>query len=73
MQGAVVNVIEPIFERAPKNKHRAEHSDGFRPGRGCKAALRQVDQWLKQGSVYVVDADLKGYFDTRPPKRRCPA
>ena len=68
VQGAVVNVIEPIFER-----DFAEHSYGFRPGRGCKDALRQVDQWLKQGSVYVVDADLKGYFDTRPPKRRCPA
>ena len=64
VQGAVVHVIEPIFER-----DFAEHSYGFRPGRGCKDALRQVDQWLKQGSVYVVDADLKGYFDTIPHDR----
>jgi len=59
VQAALVNVIEPIFER-----DFAEHSYGFRPGRGCKDALRRVDELLKQGHVYVVDADLKGYFDT---------
>jgi RNA-directed DNA polymerase len=61
VQGAVVNVIEPIFERG-----FAEHSYGFRPGRSCKDALRRVDELLKQGYVYVVDADLKGYFDSIP-------
>lgn len=61
VQAAVVNVIEPIFER-----DFAEHSYGFRPGRGCKDALRRVDQLLKAGYVHVVDADLKGYFDTIP-------
>lgn len=61
VQTAVVNVIEPIFER-----DFAEHSYGFRPGRGCKDALRQVDELLKAGYVYVVDADLKGYFDSIP-------
>ena len=29
-------------------------------------ALRQVDLLLKQGYTYVVDADLKSYFDTIP-------
>jgi len=58
VQAAVVNVIEPIFER-----DFAEHSYGFRPGRGCKDALRRVDDLLKAGYVYVVDADLQGYFD----------
>ena len=61
VQAAVVNVIEPIFER-----DFAEHSYGFRPGRGCKDALRRVDQLLKAGYVHVVDADLKGYFDSIP-------
>jgi RNA-directed DNA polymerase len=61
VQAAVVNVIEPIFER-----DFAEHSYGFRPGRGCKDALRRVDELLKAGHVYVVDADLKGYFDSIP-------
>jgi RNA-directed DNA polymerase len=61
VQAAVVNVIEPIFER-----DFAEHSYGFRPGRGCKDALRRVAELLKKGYVYIVDADLKSYFDTIP-------
>jgi RNA-directed DNA polymerase len=61
VQGAVRHVLEPIFER-----EFAEHSYGFRPRRGCKDALRHVDHLLKQGYVYVVDADLKSYFDTIP-------
>jgi len=61
VQAAVVNVIEPIFER-----DFAEQSHGFRPGRGCKGALRRVDELLKAGHVHVVDADLKGYFDSIP-------
>jgi RNA-directed DNA polymerase len=64
VQAAVVNVIEPIFER-----DFAEHSYGFRPGRGCKDALRRVDQLLQAGYVHVVDADLKGYFDSIPHDR----
>jgi RNA-directed DNA polymerase len=64
VQAAIVNVIEPIFER-----DFAEHSYGFRPGRGCKDALRRVDRLLKDGLVYVVDADLKGYFDSIPHER----
>lgn len=61
VQTAVVNVIEPIFER-----EFAEQSYGFRPERGCKDALRRVDRLLKAGYHYVVDADLKSYFDTIP-------
>jgi RNA-directed DNA polymerase len=61
VQTAVRNVIEPIFEHI-----FAEHSYGFRPGRGAKDALRRVDQLLKAGKVWVVDADLKGYFDSIP-------
>lgn len=61
VQGALRHVLEPIFER-----QFAEHSYGFRPGRGCKDALRRVDQLLKRGYHYVVDVDLKSYFDTIP-------
>jgi RNA-directed DNA polymerase len=61
VQTAVRNVIEPIFEHI-----FAEHSYGFRPGRGAKDALRRVDQLLDAGRVWVVDADLKGYFDSIP-------
>lgn len=61
VQAAVVNVIEPIFER-----DFAEHSYGFRPDRSCRDALRRVDALVKAGHVHVVDADLKGYFDSIP-------
>ena len=61
VQTAMRNVIEPIFENI-----FAEQSYGFRPGRGAKDALRRVDQLLKAGKVWVVDADLKGYFDSIP-------
>jgi RNA-directed DNA polymerase len=61
VQTALRNVLEPIFERT-----FADHSYGFRPGRGAKQALREVDQLLKSGHHWVVDADLKGYFDSIP-------
>jgi RNA-directed DNA polymerase len=64
VQGALRNVLEPIFER-----EFCEHSYGFRPGRGAKDALRRVDGLLKDGYRYVVDADLKSYFDTIPHDR----
>jgi RNA-directed DNA polymerase len=64
VQAALKMVIEPIFEVQFR-----ERSYGFRPGRGCKDALREVDRLLKEGYTHVVDADLKGYFDTIPHDR----
>jgi len=64
VQTALRMVLEPIFER-----EFAEHSYGFRPGRGCKDALRRVDELLKAGYTYIIDADLKSYFDTIPHDR----
>ena len=61
IQTALRNVLEPIFER-----DFAEGSYGFRPMRGCKDALRRVDELLKAGYNWVVDADLKSYFDMIP-------
>jgi RNA-directed DNA polymerase len=58
---ALRNVLEPIFEHG-----FAEHSYGFRPGRGAKDALRRVQELLQAGNGWVVDADLKGYFDSIP-------
>jgi RNA-directed DNA polymerase len=58
VQAALKSVIEPIFER-----HFLDTSYGFRPGRGCKDALRDVNQGLKEGYCWVVDADIQGYFD----------
>ena len=64
VQTALRLVLEPIFER-----DFARHSYGFRPGRGCKNALRRVAELLKAGYVHVVDADLQSYFDTIPKDR----
>jgi RNA-directed DNA polymerase len=61
VQAALRAVLEPIFER-----DFAAESYGFRPNRGCKDALRRVDTLLKAGYNWVVDADLKSYFDTIP-------
>lgn len=61
VQTAVKRVIEPILE-----KEFLPTSYGFRPGKGCKDALREVDKCLKEGYTHVVDADLKGYFDSIP-------
>jgi RNA-directed DNA polymerase len=63
-QGAVRQVIEPIFE-----KQFAQQSYGFRPGRSCRDALRRVQELIDEGHHYVVDADLKSYFDTIPHPR----
>jgi RNA-directed DNA polymerase len=64
VQTALRLVIEPIFEH-----WFAEHSYGFRPGRGCKDALRRVQTLLNEGCTWIVDADLKSYFDTIPKER----
>jgi RNA-directed DNA polymerase len=61
VQTALAYVLEPIFER-----DFAEHSYGFRPGRHAQQALARVETLLTQGQTWVVDADLKGYFDSIP-------
>ena len=64
VQTALRMALEPIFER-----DFAAHSYGFRPNRGCKDALRRVQELLDAGYVHIVDADLKSYFDTIPKDR----
>jgi len=64
VQKALKMTIEPIFEVQFR-----PGSYGFRPGRSCKDALREVDRLLKEGYTHVVDADLKSYFDTIPHDR----
>jgi RNA-directed DNA polymerase len=61
VQTALRLVLEPIFDHG-----FAAQSYGFRPQRGCKDALRRVQQLLDAGHTTVVDADLRHYFDTIP-------
>jgi RNA-directed DNA polymerase len=64
VQTALKVVLEPIFE-----KEFLKMSYGFRPGLSCKDALGEVEGWLKEGYTFVVDADLRSYFDTIPYAR----
>ena len=64
VQTALVNVIEPIFDNEFHDR-----SFGFRRGRSCHDALRVVEGLLGTDHVFVVDADLKSYFDTIPKDR----
>lgn len=59
VQSAVRAVLEPIFE-----EKFSEHSHGFRPGRGCRTALADLDAAFAAGYEWVVDADIKSFFDT---------
>jgi RNA-directed DNA polymerase len=59
VQTALLHVLEPIFDAT-----FSRSSYGFRHGRGCHHALERVEALLGAGFVYVVDADLKRYFDT---------
>jgi RNA-directed DNA polymerase len=59
VQTALLHVLEPIFDAT-----FVPASYGFRHGRGCHHGLERVEELLRAGHVYVVDADLKSYFDT---------
>jgi RNA-directed DNA polymerase len=64
VQTAVKFALEPIFEVT-----FCPASYGFRPGRGCQDALREVAQLIDAGHTVVVDADFASYFDTIPHER----
>lgn len=60
-QETVRRLLEPIFE-----PQFHEHSYGFRPGRNCQQAVQQVLNYYDQDHRWVVDADIKGFFDSIP-------
>jgi RNA-directed DNA polymerase len=64
VQTAVKFALEPIFEAT-----FLPVSYGFRPGRGCRDALREVAQLIADGYTFVVDADFESYFDSIPHER----
>jgi group II intron reverse transcriptase/maturase len=64
VQQAVLNVIGPIFEAK-----FMDSSHGFRPNRSTHTALRKLWLLVKGGRRWIVDADIKGYFDTIPHER----
>jgi RNA-directed DNA polymerase len=63
-QQALVQRMEPIFE-----PNFADCSFGYRPGRSPHMAMRKVWQALMAGYEWVVDADLRQFFDTIEQER----
>lgn len=64
VQAAVKRIIEPIFEAK-----FLPCSYGFRPNRSAHMALSQIRRDLMEGYTFVIDADLKSYFDTIPHEK----
>jgi RNA-directed DNA polymerase len=64
VQTALKMAIEPIFETAFR-----EGSYGFRPGRGCKDALREVDRLLKGGLHSCGGRRSEGLFRFHPARQ----
>ena len=59
VQGIFKEILEGIYE--PKFK---EFSYGFRPNRSCHDAIQKVNKHIMADKVnYVVDVDIKGFFD----------
>ncbi len=61
LQTAAKLVLEPIFEA-----DFLDVSYGYRPRRSARDALEAIQSGLEQGRTAVLDADLKGYFDSIP-------
>jgi retron-type reverse transcriptase len=59
VQGVFKEILEAIYE--PKFK---EFSFGFRPNRSCRLAVRMAMEHVKDGYMWVVDLDLRKFFDT---------
>jgi group II intron reverse transcriptase/maturase len=59
VQQVLLNILEPIFEPLFH-----EHSYGFRPQRNAHQAIEQVRKALNEGREWIVDVDIRKYFDT---------
>jgi RNA-directed DNA polymerase len=59
IQQSIAQVLSPIFE-----EKFSECSFGIRPKRGAHDALKQCQEIVNDGYVYVVDMDLEKFFDT---------
>lgn len=58
VQTATKTLLEPIFEA-----DFLDCSYGFRPNRSAHQALEEIRVWTNKGLKFVLDADIKGYFD----------
>lgn len=59
VQAALKKVLEAVFEPM-----FYEEMMGFRPGRNCHQAIRKLNRMIEWNKTsYVLDADIKGYFN----------
>jgi group II intron reverse transcriptase/maturase len=59
VQSALNKILQAIYEQ-----DFLEISYGFRPNRSCHDALKEVNKIIENGKIsYVVDADIKGFFN----------
>lgn len=58
VQQALLQALEPLFEPAFR-----PFSYGFRPNRNAHQAVHQAQRYINEGYHYVVDIDLKSFFD----------
>src|SRR6516162_4813680 len=59
VQGALKLILEPIFEADFQ-----PGSFGYRPKKSAHAAIQRVSKAILEGKTYVIDFDLRSYFDT---------
>lgn len=58
VQQALLQVLQPQFDPT-----FSEHSHGFRPGRSAHDAVCEAQRYVQSGMRWVVDVDLKSFFD----------
>ncbi|MEI6565013.1 MAG: group II intron reverse transcriptase/maturase [bacterium] len=59
VQAGLVRILEQVYEQ-----DFIDSSYGFRPGRGCHDALRDLSRTVESGRIeWIVEADIKGFFD----------
>lgn len=58
VQQALKDILEPIFEES-----FLPNSHGYRPGKNAHQAIVKAEAYLNKGYNWVLDADIKGFFD----------
>lgn len=62
VQEAIKLIVGPIYEEKFLNT-----SHGFRPGRSCHSALKEVSNW--HGITWCIEGGIKGFFDNINPHK----
>lgn len=58
VQQSILQELQRVYE-----PYFSEYSYGFRPGRSTHDAVQQAAQYVSQGKIWVVNIDLKSFFD----------